>query len=428
MFNTISGAKLAVRSKKLFSKLSSIARETGLIIRHSFKFNAEGFLLSLLQSVSSGQGSCNQIAVALALNGAKPLSRQALWNRVDAKAVSFMMEVTRRAVEQRWSNEVLIASKLFARVLLEDSSQVKLPAANHECFPAHGNGKSETAGCKLDLAFDLLTGQPVLQNLRLATDQDKELGKDLVDLVERNDLVLRDMGYFSLGEFSRIEALDAWWLSRLPANVLAWDDEGRTLEELLRKIKACRLDLRMCIGEARHSCRLIAVRAAPDVARQRRRERKKQAEDRGKKPSKEALIRCDWHIIVTNVESDAMSAENLFKLYSVRWNIEIGFRAWKQSANLAKALSRRSNASHLEVLMLAGILLLILLLKIQRLLQGACLDLDLSIEKTADHLCSFILRMTSLDDLDRYNPDLRHVKMDRRRRQNLRKTAAGALS
>lgn len=428
MFNTISGAELAVRSKKLFSKLGSIARETGLIIRHSRKFSAEGFLLSLLQAVSSGQGSFNQLAVALALNGAKPLSRQALWNRVDAKAVSFMMEVTRRAVEQRWSDEVLIASKLFARVLLEDSSQVKLPAANHQHFPAHGNGKGETAGCKLDLAFDLLTGQPVLQNLRLATDQDKELGKDLVDMVKRNDLVLRDMGYFSLGEFSRIEAMDAWWLSRLPANVLAWDGEGRKLEELLRKTRDCRLDLRMDIGEARHSCRLIAVRAAPDVAHQRRRERRKQAEDRGKKLGKDALIRCDWHIIVTNVESDDMSAENLFKLYSVRWNIEIGFRAWKQSAPLAKALSRRSNASHLEVLLLAGVLLLILLLKITRLLQGTRPDLDLSIEKIADHLGGFILRMTSIHDLERYNPDTRHVKMDRRQRQNLRKTAAAALS
>lgn len=428
MFNTISGAKLAVRSKKLFAKLGSIARQTGLIARHSRKFSAEGFVLSLLQAVTSGQGSFNQIAVALALNGAKPLSRQALWNRMDADAVNFMMEVTRNAVEQRWSNEVLIASNLFDRVILEDSSQLKLPANNHENFPAHGNGKGQTAGCKIDLAFDLLTGQPVHQSLRLSTDQDKELGKDLVDLVKRNDLVLRDMGYFSLGEFARIEALKAWWLSRLPANVLAWDLDGRKLEDILRTTNVCRLDVMMDVGEVRHRCRLIAVRAAPDVAAQRRRERGKQAELRGKQLSKEALVRCDWHLIVTNIGADTMSAENLFKLYAVRWNIEIGFRAWKQSGHLAKALARRSNIFHLQVLMLAGILLLIMLLKITRILQGSRWDLDLSIEKIADHLGSFILRMTSLSALDDYNPDPRHVKMDRRKRSNLRKTALNALS
>ena len=41
-----------------------------------------------------------------------------------------------------------------------------------------------------DLVFDLLTGEPLFQTLHLATDQDRELGKDLVDLVEKDDLVL----------------------------------------------------------------------------------------------------------------------------------------------------------------------------------------------------------------------------------------------
>jgi hypothetical protein len=146
MSKTISGSKLAVRSKKLFSKVESIARTTRLIVRNSAKFTADGFVIALIQAVTSGKGSFNQLAMALAVNGTKPLSRQALWKRVDCNAVSFMMEVTRSAVENRWSKEVLIASKIFNRVILEDSSQVKLPKENNEDFPAHGNGKSETAG------------------------------------------------------------------------------------------------------------------------------------------------------------------------------------------------------------------------------------------------------------------------------------------
>jgi hypothetical protein len=313
-------------------------------------------------------------------------------------------------------------------VIIEDSSQVKLPKDNHENFPAHGNGKSETAGCKFDLAFDLLTGNPVLQSLRLATDQDKELGKDLVDLVRPNDLVLRDMGYFSIGEFSRIEDLDAWWLSRLPANVNAWNREGSKLEDVLRKTKRKRIDLRMDIGDVRHRVRLIAVRTTPEVASQRRRERIEEARKRGKQPSKATLIRCDWHIIVTNVVRNLMSADNLFKLYAVRWNIEIGFRAWKQSSHLAQALARRSNQFHLQVLMLAGILLLLLILKTTRLLQGSRREQDLSIEKIADFITSALGRMSSLTELGDYHSDPRHVKMDRRNRQSLRKTAITASS
>jgi len=48
-----------------------------------------------------------------------------------------------------------------------------------------------------------------------ATTQDKTIGSELVVEIRRGDVVLRDMGYFSLGEFTAINACDAWWLTRL---------------------------------------------------------------------------------------------------------------------------------------------------------------------------------------------------------------------
>jgi hypothetical protein len=38
-----------------------------------------------------------------------------------------------------------------------------------------------------------------------ATEQDRNLGKNLVDLVRKRDLILRDRGYFSLSEFAYTE-------------------------------------------------------------------------------------------------------------------------------------------------------------------------------------------------------------------------------
>ena len=141
-------------------------------------------------------------------------------------------------------------------------------------FPGHGNGKGKTAGCKSDLAFDLLTGEPVFQTLHLATEQDRELGKDLVDLVEPDDLVLRDMGYFSVKEFARIAQRSAYWLSRVPASVTICDSEGRKLETILRHSKASEIAFEARVTGAGHRARLLAVRAAPEVARQRRRMRR----------------------------------------------------------------------------------------------------------------------------------------------------------
>ena len=80
-------------SKELFKKLPVLAKETGFIQRRSSKFSGEGFVLTLLKGVLSGKGSLNQLAGILGRTGVRPLSRQALWERVDKRAVSFMQEV-----------------------------------------------------------------------------------------------------------------------------------------------------------------------------------------------------------------------------------------------------------------------------------------------------------------------------------------------
>ena len=339
-----------------------------------------------------------------------------------------MLSVVGLALKQRWSKEALIACDVFGRVIIEDSSQVKLPKVNHLDFPGHGNDGGETAGCKFDLAFDLLTGEPVANTLHLATEQDREIGKNQVDLICENDLYLRDMGYFSRDEFSRIETAEACWLSRIPINVMIDDLSGKKLETILKNTTGDRIELTVLLGESGHQARLIAQRATPEVTSKRRRERRAKAHQLGKEPSKDMLIRDAWYILATNVDSERMTAENLFKLYSIRWQIEITFRAWKQSGKLVSALARKSNQVHLQALMLASMLLLIMTMKIASLLQISYPKMSISIEKLAANLAGFILSIRTMVSLADYNPDIRHVKHERRIRLALREIAISCLS
>ena len=427
MLETKYGSKLADRSKALFSRLERLARKTNLIVRRSAKFSAQGFSLGIFKAVLTGRASFNHLAMNLGLGEHETMSRQGVYKRMDRSAVSFMMNATGQAIKDRWDDEALIVTRRFNRVILEDSSQSKTDKRNAADFPGHGNDRGKTAGCKIDLAFDLLTGEPVSEALHLATAQDREIGKDLVDLVKPFDLVLRDMGYFSTGEFIRIESLDAFWLSRLPAGVKARDPGGRKLETILRTTKAGEIDCDMNIGDARHPARLIAVRATPEVARERRRQRREQARQLGKQPNKDMLTRDAWHIIITNVGEELMKTREIFKLYSVRWQVEIIFRAWKQSGQLVKALARRSNPFHLQTLMYGAILLLILTMKTASLLRKSFSRYQLSIEKIAHDLAAFILTLVSLQHFAHYNPDPRHLQMDRRSRKSLHQTALGCL-
>jgi len=49
---------------------------------------------------------------------------------------------------------------------------------------------------------------------------------------------MRDMGYFILAEFTLIETKLAFWLSRIPANVLINTPGGQAIEEILQKSEA----------------------------------------------------------------------------------------------------------------------------------------------------------------------------------------------
>lgn len=61
---------------KLLPDLDGIARRTGFIQRHSRKFSAHGFLLTLLKAVVKSEASFNQMAVNLAGHEPLALSRQ----------------------------------------------------------------------------------------------------------------------------------------------------------------------------------------------------------------------------------------------------------------------------------------------------------------------------------------------------------------
>ena len=89
-------------------------------------------------------------------------------------------------------------SRAIQRILIENASGQVMPKSNADAFPAHGNHYGKTAGVKIDFALDLLTGSIVSHSLQAATEREKSIGKEFVIEFRRSDLVLRDMGYFSL--------------------------------------------------------------------------------------------------------------------------------------------------------------------------------------------------------------------------------------
>ena len=424
-------SKPATRSQKLFSQLENIARKTKLIVRKSPRFSASDFVLTLFKTIATGKASYNQMASTLKKCTDKPMSRQALSQRIGERSVAFMKEALATTMQEQWGSDQVLRTTHFGRVLIEDSSQYKINKKNNLDFPGHGNSKSASAGCKIDLSFDLLTGLPIHQVMDKATTQDKVLGKELVDMVRPNDLVLRDMGYFSVKEFMRIAEKGAYWQSRLPANVGVFMEDGQSLEDHLKSYKANKLDTTVnLLSKKGEIVRLVAIRAEPHIAEKKRRERKAASRKKGKTPTAKALLRDGWHLMVTNVSEEQLDTETLAKLYAVRWQIEITFRAWKQSGELLKALNRKSKPAHLRTLIYAAILWLVLTMKTASMLQNIIAKAKkvVSLEKLSMDMIGHVLTLTVISDLSEYSPYLRHVLMEARKREPLMATGIACLS
>lgn len=416
-------------TKLILPDLDLIARETGLVIRKSPRFSPDGFLQTLLKSVVTGLASLNQIADDLKNRVTIPMSVQSMHERFSHKSTAFLLRVLSDLTRQRYqpARQVLENSSI-KRLVIEDASAQVMPKSNAEDFPAHGNHHGATAGVKIDFTYDLIAGEVITHSLEPATQQDKLIGKETLLEVEAGDLVLRDMGYFIIEEFSVIEELNAWWLTRLPLTTDVSLESGKALEKLLKTTKNDVLDLQASIGRQRKKCRLVAIRAEKTVARRRRTERRQKARIKGKQPSQKALIRDGWHIMLTNLEKEDFTIAQLAGIYRSRWAVEIQFRAWKQALNLCKALNRKSNEHHLQALVLAGMIAHQLGMRVGQLMSAQIGRARLSYERLYDTLAGHLAGMASFTELLSFSPDPRHISRNKRTTQSPIESALQTLT
>lgn len=415
----------AATLNQLLGRLDHMARSTGLIRRNSKKFSAEGFLLTLFHAVCRGSASFQAMASQLAGYQDASLTRQSLHQRFHEKAIHFLQAVLKSVLMERGVSRV--GQMRFGRVLVQDSTQLWMNRKNSQHYRAVANSSGDTAGAKLDLIMDLQSGQLIDCQEVEAYTQDRSLGPRLLDEVRKGDLVIRDLGYFDLAAFQRIEQCGAHWISRLHGTADVRLDSGEALEQLLRSTDQPTLDLEVFVTAKRHRVRLVAIRLPQEIANRRRQQKKDKRTKNKTSPKKGTLIREGWNLYLTNLSVEQCSLEELVKFYEQRWQIEIQFRAIKQSTQMKKALGRITNRSHLQALVYAAMIFAALTVRVYRLIANTLAKpFRLSMERTATWLSQKITFVRSPNESLDY--DLRHLLHDRRRRKTLRELSANLLS
>ncbi|MCP5007930.1 MAG: transposase, partial [Planctomycetes bacterium] len=79
----------------------------------------------------------------------------------------------------------------------------------------------------------------------------------------------------------------------------------------------------------RVSCRLICLRVGEEVTNKRRMKLKKEATKKGRVPGAQSLELAGWTMMITNVPEKWIPSEMLWRIYSIRWQIELLFKQFK---------------------------------------------------------------------------------------------------
>lgn len=241
----------------------------------------------------------------------------------------------------------------FGRVLIQDSTQIRLPDHLALFFPGPANqNRKNGAALKIQTVYDLQGESFPYFGLSGFTRTDQAASADILSVAKPGDLVLRDLGYFSSAVFQKLLDRGIHFLSRLRQNVSIIDPDTLKPIDLLRMLRRDgSFDQQVLLGaQQRVPVRLVALPVPEQVANLRRRKAKNHR-DRRRNPSKHNLEILGWNIFVTSVDSSIWSPQTVQKVYGIRWRIEIIFKSWKSHFNLTK--TPKGSAIQLEVLIWA---------------------------------------------------------------------------
>lgn len=176
--------------------LQKMAKEIGFVRRKS-KYQANELIaLCVWLSQEIASTSLTQLCSRLEASTGVLMSPEGLNQRFNPAAVAFLREVFTSLLTQKLcSNQSLSAHMIstFNRIRILDATVFQLPDYFATDYQGSG-GSSNTAGVKIQLEYDVLSGQFLNVQLGPGKNNDKTYGTICLETVEASDLCLRDLG------------------------------------------------------------------------------------------------------------------------------------------------------------------------------------------------------------------------------------------
>lgn len=334
---------------KLVKKISSVFSE-GFIqeqaikskfIQRSSKITAVKFLDLLIYNSSQNQClSLNQLSVEASSGHQVDISKQGLDQRMNSHAVKFMHRLLQKQMTNQISESLEVGlMDQFNRVRIKDSTKFDVHRQLQEWLPGFGGSASAASAC-IQYEFDLKSGSVMDLSLTPGNRPDSKDAQEKYTDIGQGDLIIRDLGYFSLDVLSEIQQAKAYFISRLNFKTTVYEQIDEVLVELdfgklyryMEQTGITKMEKQVLIGkEEKMPVRLIIERMPDQIYEQRLRKAKTYNYKKGYQTSTGYSERARFNLFVTNTREDILSSHAVPLFYKVRWQVELIFKVWKST-------------------------------------------------------------------------------------------------
>jgi len=373
---------------KFFDKsvISRIGKSSGFIQRKCKKISAYHFVVGFIISCCSGKYTFSEWAFQISLLSAKRVSKQAVFDRLHKGASAFAKELLEQCLRKQIGKDFTSGLfECFSKVLLHDSTTLKLPQILSRIFPGNHCRGEQKAVARIQSIFDIKTMKFFHFSLGAFTQNDQGDSGNIIGMVKKSDLVIRDLGYFSLAVFEKLIKAQAHFLSRLRYGVTITGLNGKPvlLKSLLKQNYG--IDRWVYIGSKKNILVRLVMIPVPTIQAAEKIRKAKQDRDARLNHSKEYYQWLKFNVYITTVDEEHWTADQIYQAYKVRWQIEIIFKSWKSGFNLQHILHEGCTNEHR-----VRVTIFLMLLFICLFMQKIYLRYKTVIEKTTDKRISLL--------------------------------------
>jgi len=317
--------------------VEKLSKESEFSKRKAKKITAKDFLLGFfLMANSRGNHSYQNWAIKIGWIIKDKVSKQALWKKMQQTQIIFLKKVLLMIMKESLSSKSNYPQsgklKMFRNVIVEDSTSIKLDDKLCDEYPGNGywNKEAKTAILKVQAAYNITRKKFIRLDVTSFRKNDQGYSSKIVRIVKRGDLIIRDLGYFVLKVFQKLNKEGIYFISRLKKRVNVFSREDEIVIDLAKMLKKRgNLDIEVFLGEKEKlPVRLIALPVEEEIANKRRRQAKTNRDKRCN-PNKEHLYLLGWELFITNVSKEVLTSTDIAELYFIRWRIETIFKSWK---------------------------------------------------------------------------------------------------